>query len=41
MTDEDDHQAEPRPRQRKIIHFDMDSFYAALPRELLFGQSAR
>ena len=30
MTDEDDDQAEPSPRQRKIIHIDMDAFYASV-----------
>ena len=30
MTDEDDDQAEPSPRQRKIIHVDMDAFYASV-----------
>lgn len=30
MTDEDDDRAEPSPRQRKIIHVDMDAFYASV-----------
>ncbi len=30
MTDEDNDQAEPSPRQRKIIHVDMDAFYASV-----------
>ena len=30
MTDEDDNQAAPSPRQRKIIHVDMDAFYASV-----------
>lgn len=30
MTDEDDDQAQPSPRQRKIIHVDMDAFYASV-----------
>jgi hypothetical protein len=30
VTDEDDGQAEPLPRQRKIIHVDMDAFYASV-----------
>jgi len=30
VTDEDDDQAEPSPRQRKIIHIDMDAFYASV-----------
>ena len=30
MTDEDDDQAPPSPRQRKIIHVDMDAFYASV-----------
>ena len=30
MTDENDGQAEPLPRQRKIIHIDMDAFYASV-----------
>ena len=30
MTDEDHDQAEPSPRQRKIIHVDMDAFYASV-----------
>ena len=31
MTDEeDDGQAGPLPRQRKIIHVDMDAFYASV-----------
>ncbi len=31
MTDEDDDdQAAPSPRQRKIIHVDMDAFYASV-----------
>jgi DNA polymerase-4 len=30
VTAEDDDQAEPSPRQRKIIHVDMDAFYASV-----------
>ena len=30
MTDDDDDQAAPSPRQRKIIHIDMDAFYASV-----------
>jgi DNA polymerase IV len=30
VTDENDDQAEPSPRQRKIIHVDMDAFYASV-----------
>jgi DNA polymerase-4 len=30
MTDENDDQAAPSPRQRKIIHVDMDAFYASV-----------
>jgi DNA polymerase IV len=30
VTDNDDDQAEPSPRQRKIIHVDMDAFYASV-----------
>ncbi|MDE5455599.1 DNA polymerase IV [Bradyrhizobium sp. CSA112] len=30
MTIEDDDQARPSPRQRKIIHIDMDAFYASV-----------
>jgi DNA polymerase IV len=30
VTNEDDDQAEPSPRQRKIIHIDMDAFYASV-----------
>jgi DNA polymerase IV len=30
MTDGNDDQAEPSPRQRKIIHVDMDAFYASV-----------
>jgi DNA polymerase IV len=30
VTDEDDDQAESSPRQRKIIHVDMDAFYASV-----------
>jgi DNA polymerase IV len=30
VTDEDDDQAAPSPRQRKIIHVDMDAFYASV-----------
>jgi DNA polymerase IV len=30
VTDEDDDQAEPSPRQRKIIHVDMDAFYTSV-----------
>lgn len=30
MTNESDDQAEPSPRQRKIIHVDMDAFYASV-----------
>ena len=30
MTDENDDQAWPSPRQRKIIHVDMDAFYASV-----------
>ncbi|MHC2255753.1 DNA polymerase-4 [Bradyrhizobium embrapense] len=30
MIDEDDDHAEPSPRQRKIIHVDMDAFYASV-----------
>jgi len=30
MTDEADDQADPFPRQRKIIHVDMDAFYASV-----------
>ena len=30
MTDENDDQAEPSPRHRKIIHVDMDAFYASV-----------
>jgi DNA polymerase-4 len=34
VTDEDDDRAEPSPRQRKIIHVDMDAFYASKPSEV-------
>jgi DNA polymerase-4 len=30
VTVEDDDQAAPSPRQRKIIHVDMDAFYASV-----------
>jgi DNA polymerase IV len=30
VTDEDDDQAAPSPLQRKIIHVDMDAFYASV-----------
>ena len=30
MTDENDDQAGPSPLQRKIIHVDMDAFYASV-----------
>jgi hypothetical protein len=30
VTEEDDERAEPSPRQRKIIHVDMDAFYASV-----------
>jgi DNA polymerase IV len=30
VTDENDDRAEPSPRQRKIIHVDMDTFYASV-----------
>jgi hypothetical protein len=30
VTLKDDDQAEPSPRQRKIIHVDMDAFYASV-----------
>jgi DNA polymerase-4 len=30
VTDEDEDQADPSPRQRKIIHIDMDAFYASV-----------
>jgi DNA polymerase IV len=30
VTDENDERAEPAPRQRKIIHVDMDAFYASV-----------
>ena len=30
MTDENDDHAVPSPRQRKIIHVDMDAFYASV-----------
>ena len=30
MIDENDDQAGPSPRQRKIIHVDMDAFYASV-----------
>jgi DNA polymerase-4 len=30
VTVEDDNQANPSPRQRKIIHVDMDAFYASV-----------
>jgi impB/mucB/samB family len=30
VIDEDDDKAEPSPRQRKIIHVDMDAFYASV-----------
>jgi DNA polymerase-4 len=30
VTDEHDNQAEPSPHQRKIIHVDMDAFYASV-----------
>jgi hypothetical protein len=30
VTDENDDQAEPSPRQRKIIHVVMDAFYASI-----------
>jgi DNA polymerase-4 len=30
VTDENDHQAEPSPCKRKIIHVDMDAFYASV-----------
>jgi DNA polymerase-4 len=30
VTDEDNDQAEPSRRQRKIIHVDMDAFYASV-----------
>jgi DNA polymerase IV len=30
VTDESDDQAEPSLRQRKIIHVDMDAFYASV-----------
>jgi len=30
VNDEDNNQAEPSPRQRKIIHVDMDAFYASV-----------
>jgi DNA polymerase-4 len=30
VNDEDNDQAEPSPRQRKIIHVDMDAFYASV-----------
>ncbi len=30
MTDENDDQAEPSPCQRKIVHVDMDAFYASV-----------
>jgi DNA polymerase-4 len=30
MTDENDEQTAPSPRQRKIIHIDMDAFYASV-----------
>jgi hypothetical protein len=30
MTNENDDQVEPSSRQRKIIHVDMDAFYASV-----------
>jgi DNA polymerase IV len=30
MTSKEDDQAAPPPRQRKIIHIDMDAYYASV-----------
>jgi hypothetical protein len=36
VTDKTDDQAGPSPPQRKIIHVDMDAFYASVARHAFF-----